>query len=86
MNDIPSPLGWVETISVTDFPLPQIRPTITLSRWNLLYGKQCVGKTTLLELAASISNSKYAERFLGNENRLFEATLNYSTVDDYDKK
>lgn len=86
MNDIPSPLGWVETISVTDFPLPQIRPTITLSRWNLLYGKQCVGKTTLLEFAASISNSKYAERFLGNENRLFEATLNHSTVDDYDKK
>lgn len=86
MNDNPSPLGWVENIAIDRFALPGINPKITLSRWTLLYGNQCVGKTALLEFSASISNSKYIDRFSGNNRSVFEATVNYSTVDDFDKK
>lgn len=85
MHDTPSPLGWVETISVEKFSNRLIKPKMTLSRWTLLYGKQSVGKTALLEFAASISNSKYADRFIGNENVFFETIIKYSTVDDFDK-
>lgn len=84
MNDIPSPLGWIERISIDKFPLPRISPEITLSRWTLLYGNNCTGKTALLEFAASISNGKYAERFTNNNGDIFEAVVNYSTVDDFD--
>lgn len=86
MNDKPSPLGWVEKIAIDKFALSNINPKMTLSRWTLLYGNQCAGKTSLLEFFASISNSKYAERFTGNKKSVFEATVNYSTVDDFDKK
>lgn len=85
MNDNPSPLGWVESIAIDKFSLSRINPKITLSRWTLLYGNQCVGKTSLLEFSASISNSKYSDRFSGNKESVFEATVNYSTVDDFDK-
>lgn len=85
MNDNPSPLGWVESIAINKFTRSGINPKITLSRWTLLYGNQSVGKTSLLEFSASISNSKYSKRFSGNKESIFEATVNYSTVDDFDK-
>lgn len=86
MNDIPSPLGWVDSCAITDFPLKNVSPKLELSRWTLFTGRNCVGKTALLEFVASISNAKYAERFTGNPNRIFEAEIIYTTVDDFDKK
>lgn len=81
MNDIPSPLGWVESIEFTNFSMLKIPTKIMLSRNTLLYGKSASGKTSLLEMAASISRSKYAERF---SNAC--AKVVYSTVDSLNKE
>jgi len=90
MNDFPSPLGWVDTIEFTTFLNYVIRPKLKLSRYTLIFGENCVGKTVLLEMAAAISNSKYANRFNGtrikNKNgdyipAVFEAEVVYTTVD-----
>jgi len=92
MNDIPSPLGWIESIAFKSFSRPW-KPQLKLSRYTLIYGKNGVGKTVLLEIAASISNSKYADRFNGTKildnNQWvpvqFEAQIDYSTVDNFSK-
>ncbi|WP_131546531.1 hypothetical protein [Pectobacterium brasiliense] len=85
MNDTPSPSGWVDKIAVEKFSNNSIKPKITLSRWTLIYGNHGVGKTALLEFAASVSNSKYADRFMNNNDEIFESTINYSTADSFDK-
>ncbi|HHY0523200.1 TPA: hypothetical protein ACVU5K_005008 [Vibrio parahaemolyticus] len=86
MNDTPSPLGWIESIAIDKFASDKgISPNIELSRWSLIWGKNGVGKTALLEFAASISNAKYAERFSGNQNSIFETNVKYSTVDSFNK-
>lgn len=86
MNDVPSPLGWVDSCAITNFPIKDVSPKLELSRWTLFTGRNCVGKTALLEFVASISNAKYAERFTGYSDRKFEAEVIYTTVDDFDKK
>lgn len=86
MNDIPSPLGWVESIAIETFFDDAIKPKIDLSRWSLLWGPHGVGKTALLEFAASVSNSKYADRFSNESDIVCEALVRYSTVDAFDKK
>lgn len=94
MNDIPSPLGWIESIAFTSFLNRPIIPKLNLSRYTLIHGENGVGKTVLLEIAAAISNSKYADRFNGTQildknNQLvpaeFKAQVNYSTVDTFSK-
>ncbi|MBZ9567512.1 hypothetical protein [Modicisalibacter tunisiensis] len=95
MNDSPSPLGWVESIELTSFPILSPLPKINLYRNTLMWGKHGSGKTSLLEIAASVTNSCFAERFV-NTKRLSEcgescpATISgkvvYSTVDNFDKE
>jgi hypothetical protein len=95
MNDIPSPLGWVESIEFTEFPYMKVLPKLTLSKNTLMWGKHGSGKTILLEIAASISNSRFADRFISkeiknnddsNSNLKFAAKVIYSTVDTYSKE
>lgn len=95
MNDIPSPLGWVESINFTTFMNNHILPSIKLSRFTLLYGRNGTGKSSLLEFSASISNSKYSDRFINTkvknnsekyELAIFNAEVIYSTVDSFSKK
>ncbi|KDR39857.1 hypothetical protein BG61_29590 [Caballeronia glathei] len=95
MNDIPSPLGWVEEIAFTQFANTDFLPRIRLSRRTLLWGKSGTGKTILLEAAASISQAKYAERFsasyIVNDDGVrspapFGAKVTYSTVDSLSKE
>lgn len=95
MNDIPSPLGWVESINFTTFMNNHILPSIKLSRLTLLCGKNGTGKSSLLEFSASISNSKYSDRFINTkiknnsgkyELAIFNAEVIYSTVDSFSKK
>jgi len=95
MNDIPSPLGWIESINFTTFMNNHILPSIKLSRFTLLYGKNGTGKSSLLEFSASISNSKYSDRFINSKVQdnagiyklaTFNAEVFYSTVDLFSKK
>jgi hypothetical protein len=94
MNDIPSPLGWVESIKFAEFPLFSNPPAVIPSRLTLLWGRNGSGKSSLMEIAASITNSKYAERFVGTRKKLpdgsyesarFHAEVSYSTVDTLSK-
>lgn len=91
MNDIPSPLGWVDSIKLLKFPGLSHR-SVTLSRFTLLHGRNASGKTALMEMAASITNSKYAERFIdvrapanGSVSPRFCAEVSYTTVDTLSK-
>ncbi|MGF1873724.1 hypothetical protein L4D77_00065 [Photobacterium frigidiphilum] len=95
MNDIPSPLGWVESIEFLKFPVLDIVPKTKLSRRTLLWSKEHNGKTSLYEVAASITRSKYAERFCRTKKKnqsgsyddiCFKARIIYSTVDAYSKE
>lgn len=95
MNDIPSPLGWVESIEFLEFPVSDITPKAILSRRTLIWSRKSGGKTSLLEVAASITRSKYAERFSGSkrlsdhgeyENITFKSRITYSTVDSFSKE
>lgn len=95
MSDIPSPLGWVESI---EFLTPHARgfpePKIVLSRNTLFTGGNERGKTALLEAAASICNSKYFERISSSYSIVedekvgvrIEAKITYSTVDTFSKE
>lgn len=94
MNDTPSPLGWVESIEFTHF-VREFLPKINLSRRTLIWGKNGSGKTSLFEIAASISNSKYAERFNGTQRKgkdgvsqpvTFSGKTIYSTADTHSKE
>lgn len=91
MNDIPSPLGWVESIEFTQFPGLKQLPKIMLSRRTLMTGRNCCGKSSLMQAAASITHSKYADRFSGAkygilQSESFCAKIIYSTVDALSKE
>lgn len=64
-DQTPSPLGWVDLIQFTAVPFKASTSLkIQLSRFNLLYGPSESGKSLLLELAASITDSHHARRML----------------------
>ena len=95
MDDIPSPLGWVESVEFVSFPGFPKPPKITLHRRTIMYGPNCSGKSSLLQVAASVNQSKYVERFSGtykidkNGNKrpeTFLAKITYSTVDTLSKE
>lgn len=94
MNDIPSPLGWVESIAFHRFLKRPNLPKMALSRRTLMFGENGSGKTVLLEAAASISQSKYSERMASSSAATdadpglndFEAKVIYSTVDSFSKE
>lgn len=95
LNDIPSPLGWVESIAFTQFALKKGLPKISLSRYTLLTGKNEAGKSVLMEVAAAVNNAKHGERFMSKKIRIedgtiepttFSAEVVYSTVDYHEKK
>ena len=94
MNDSPSPLGWVESIEFTKFVRHLTALRIDLSRCTLLWAKNGAGKSSLIEITASISNARHAERFSesstldasGNKSPAsFSAQVTYSTVDALSK-
>lgn len=95
INDSPSPLGWVETVEFTRFS-PKIRPPkVQLSSCTLLWSSENgTGKSALMQLAASISDASFAERFLGDMTKSpadegvptrFAGKVTYSTVDTLSK-
>lgn len=95
MNDSPSPLGWVHSIGFTEFPPLNAPPQLTFSRRTLLWGKNGSGKTSLMEIAASITQSRYADRFTrankskhdqATKDTRFSAKAVYSTVDTFCKE
>lgn len=94
MDHVPSPLGWVESVGFNEFFGRDYPPQINLSRNTLLWGENGSGKTVLMELAATVTNSRYAWRFLepadaasGKKIRAagVKGTVSYSTVDVPDK-
>lgn len=94
INDSPSPLGWVDTVEFTRFG-PKIRPPkLKLSSCTLLSAENGTGKSALMQLAASISDASFAERFLGDMTKgsaddnipnRFAGKVTYSTVDTLSK-
>ena len=90
LDQTPSPLGWVDLIQFTAVPFKASTSLkIQLSRFNLLHGPSESGKSRLLELAASITDSHHARRMLcrrGIRNGASNASMwsggvEYSTVD-----
>ncbi|MGZ4925328.1 MAG: hypothetical protein ACXV4B_02620 [Halobacteriota archaeon] len=95
MNDIPSPLGWVESIEyLTPHRSNLPPPKIQLSRYTILTGANGSGKTSLLEAAAAICNSKYFDRIASAYTVVsgmkvgvtVEAKATYTTVDTFSKE
>lgn len=95
INDSPSPHGWVESIEFIRFN-PKIRlPKVQLSRCTLLWSAaNGTGKSALMQLAASISDSSSAERFLVDATKSladedvsneFAGKVIYSTVETLSK-
>ncbi len=95
INDSPSPLGWVETVEFTRFNPKIMPPKVQLSRCTLLWSAENgTGKSALMQLAASISDAGFAERFLGDITKYsadediptrFAGKVTYSTVDTLSK-
>lgn len=94
MNDIPSPLGWISSIEFLKYENLKMPPKVDLSRRTFIFGRNCSGKSSLMEAAACISQSKYAERFrrsriapnLMEDTPDFKAKIIYSTVDTLSKE
>lgn len=91
LNDqTPSPHGWVDVIQFTAVPFKaSMSLKIELSHFNLLHGPSESGKSLLLELAASITDSHHARRMLSRPKNLRDASnapmwsggVEYTTVD-----
>lgn len=95
MNDIPSPLGWVDSVEIVGHRAnADISTKVSLSRFTILCGKNGAGKTALLEAAAAVNKSIYFERIAGaytiQDGRKLgvriEANIIYTTVDTLDRK
>ncbi|WP_323929469.1 hypothetical protein [Aeromonas caviae] len=93
MTDMPSPFGWVSSIKFTKLESIKNPPKINLSRRTFIFGRNCSGKSSLMELAASIGQSKYSTRFqrvnsvhaLNCETTDVEGYITYTTVDTLSK-
>lgn len=89
LDDTPSPLGWVDTIEFSEYENLITPPSITLSRNTLIFGPNCCGKTSLMEAAASVSDSRYSAMFSGTYRNgahlKYKAQIRYSTVDTLNK-
>lgn len=94
MNDVPSPLGWVDSIEFTAFVRHLELPRVELSRCSLLWAENGAGKSALMQVAAATSDARHGERFLdatvqdaaGNRRPArFAARVTYSTVDTVNK-
>lgn len=86
MNDQPSPLGWVESIKLSSFSDIEVE----LSRNTILFGGEKSNEVSaLLGMVASLSDSRYVDRFIcptNNKNDCtkfsnLEANVIYTTVD-----
>ena len=82
LDDVPSPLGWVDKIEYLRFSNHATLPSIKLSRFSLIYSGNVSGKSALLEAAGAISNSLALERFSTSQ---MHARITYSTVDSFSK-
>lgn len=92
MDDIPSPLGWVSSIELLKFENLKNPPKINLSRKTFIFGRNCSGKSSLMEVAASICQSKYSTRFKRSNTISHQidypdvkSQIIYSTVDSFSK-
>ncbi|QEI05530.1 hypothetical protein FXN63_06510 [Pigmentiphaga aceris] len=94
VDQVPSPRGWVDVIELTLLPFAvSAKLQIKLSRFNLLHGPSNSGKSVLLELAASITNSHNARRMLSQSQGpraasnlpTWSGKVLYTTVDVLDK-
>ncbi|MBU0522379.1 MAG: hypothetical protein KKC24_11450 [Gammaproteobacteria bacterium] len=89
ITDAPSPLGWVDSIEFVEFDGIRTPPKVSLSRNTLFFGPNCSGKTSLMEAAASVSDSRHGERFSGRiyhgRPAKYKALIKYSTVDTLSK-
>ncbi len=91
INDIPSPLGWVDTIELLQFPHAKGLPKLKLWRHTLVAGVHLSGQTSLLQAAAAVTLSEYVQRFATTKfdtlaaDAHFAARVTYSTVDTVDK-
>lgn len=52
LRELPSPLGWIDEITINNWPLSKGKQTITFSKNTLLYGTNGSGKTALIEFLA----------------------------------
>ncbi|CRM31945.1 hypothetical protein HX810_23135 [Pseudomonas salomonii] len=94
MIDKPSPPGWVDSIESVKFSNSKVPPSAKLSRNTIIFGDNATGKSSLVEAAGAVSNSRHGERFKGiREVRKegqrpaeFTARVTYSTVDILSKK
>ena len=94
MNDLPSPLGWVNSIEFDEFPKHLKLSKIELSRSTLVSAENGAGKSALMQIAASITDARHAERFIssselspadGLQKDCFSSRVTYTTVDTLDK-
>jgi len=92
LDGAPSPLGWVSSISLEEFPSCNLNGLdVNLSRLTLLGGNSGTGKTSLMQIACGISQSSALHRFshdFGPENAdhaRVSGTIRYTTVDSLDR-
>lgn len=94
MNDLPSPLGWVSSIEFDEFPKRLTLPKIELSRSTLVSARNGAGKSALMQIAASITDARHAERFISSSGRApadglqknrISGRVTYTTVDTLGK-
>ena len=94
MNDLPSPLGWVSSVEFDEFPKHLKLPKIELSRSTLVSAENGAGKSALMQIAASITDARHAERFIlssglapadGLQRNRFSSRVTYTTVDTLSK-
>ncbi|RQH06166.1 hypothetical protein [Paraburkholderia dinghuensis] len=91
INDVPSPLGWVDTVELLRLAGAKRLPELKLWRYTLVAGVHLTGQTSLMQAAAAVTHSEYVQRFATTKfdtvpaEPSFTARVTYSTVDTVDK-